>query len=71
MPDGGVAVPGVVPDIVTVGKPIGNGHPFAAVITTKEIADSICEFNSTVCFCVLPSIFIHCCHHHHTSLCAV
>jgi 4-aminobutyrate aminotransferase-like enzyme len=30
---------GVVPDIVTLGKPIGNGHPIAAVITTKEIAD--------------------------------
>ncbi|MEM7582182.1 MAG: aminotransferase class III-fold pyridoxal phosphate-dependent enzyme [Acidobacteriota bacterium] len=28
----------VVPDIVTVGKPIGNGHPLAAVITTPEIA---------------------------------
>ncbi|XP_076457341.1 5-phosphohydroxy-L-lysine phospho-lyase-like [Babylonia areolata] len=38
---------GVVPDIVTVGKPIGNGHPFAAVITTREVADSISEFNST------------------------
>lgn len=31
---------GVVPDIVTLGKPIGNGHPMAAVITTPEIADS-------------------------------
>ncbi|MCB0280835.1 MAG: aminotransferase class III-fold pyridoxal phosphate-dependent enzyme, partial [Calditrichaeota bacterium] len=30
----------VVPDIVTMGKPIGNGHPLAAVITTKEIAKS-------------------------------
>ena len=29
---------GVVPDIVTLGKPIGNGHPMAAVITTPEIA---------------------------------
>ncbi|KAK7506554.1 hypothetical protein BaRGS_00002029, partial [Batillaria attramentaria] len=38
---------GVVPDIVTVGKPIGNGHPFAAVITTKEIADSLGEFSTT------------------------
>ncbi|HEY2740097.1 MAG TPA: aminotransferase class III-fold pyridoxal phosphate-dependent enzyme, partial [Thermoanaerobaculia bacterium] len=28
----------VVPDIVTLGKPIGNGHPMAAVITTPEIA---------------------------------
>ncbi|MCI0433975.1 MAG: aminotransferase class III-fold pyridoxal phosphate-dependent enzyme [Gemmatimonadetes bacterium] len=31
---------GALPDIVTVGKPIGNGHPLGAVITTREIADS-------------------------------
>ena len=31
---------GVIPDIVTIGKPMGNGHPVAAVITTKEIANS-------------------------------
>ena len=31
---------GVVPDIVTLGKPIGNGHPMAAVITTRAIADA-------------------------------
>jgi len=30
---------GVVPDIVTMGKPLGNGHPLAAVVTTREIAD--------------------------------
>jgi len=30
----------VVPDIVTMGKPIGNGHPLAAVVTTEEIAAS-------------------------------
>ncbi|QND50482.1 aminotransferase class III-fold pyridoxal phosphate-dependent enzyme (plasmid) [Phyllobacterium sp. 628] len=30
----------VVPDIVTMGKPIGNGHPMAAVVTTREIAAS-------------------------------
>ena len=29
----------VVPDIVTVGKSMGNGHPLSAVITTREIAD--------------------------------
>ncbi|XP_003738562.1 ethanolamine-phosphate phospho-lyase [Galendromus occidentalis] len=28
----------VVPDIVTIGKPIGNGHPIACVVTTQEIA---------------------------------
>ncbi|MDA0136688.1 aminotransferase class III-fold pyridoxal phosphate-dependent enzyme [Solirubrobacter deserti] len=31
---------GVVPDIVTMGKPIGNGHPLGAVVTTPEVADS-------------------------------
>jgi len=29
-----------VPDIVTMGKPIGNGHPLAAVVTTPAIAAS-------------------------------
>jgi len=28
----------VVPDIVTIGKPIGNGHPMGAVVTTPELA---------------------------------
>ena len=31
---------GVVPDIVTLGKPMGNGHPLAAVVTTRAIAAS-------------------------------
>jgi 4-aminobutyrate aminotransferase-like enzyme/Ser/Thr protein kinase RdoA (MazF antagonist) len=31
---------GVVPDIVTMGKPIGNGHPLAAVVTSPKIAAS-------------------------------
>lgn len=30
----------VVPDIVTMGKPIGNGHPLGAVVTTPEVARS-------------------------------
>ena len=30
----------VVPDIVTLGKPMGNGHPIAAVITTEKIAST-------------------------------
>jgi 4-aminobutyrate aminotransferase-like enzyme len=29
-----------VPDIVTLGKPMGNGHPLGAVVTTPEIARS-------------------------------
>ncbi len=28
------------PDIITMGKPIGNGHPMAALVTTEEIAES-------------------------------
>ena len=29
----------VVPDIITIGKPLGNGHPVAAVACTQEIAE--------------------------------
>ncbi|MBL4745234.1 MAG: aminotransferase class III-fold pyridoxal phosphate-dependent enzyme [Flavobacteriaceae bacterium] len=29
----------VVPDIVTIGKPLGNGHPLAAVVCTQEVAE--------------------------------
>ncbi|MFI7149489.1 aminotransferase class III-fold pyridoxal phosphate-dependent enzyme [Nonomuraea sp. NPDC050022] len=36
----GFELQGVVPDIVTLGKPLGNGHPLAAVVTTPEIARS-------------------------------
>jgi 4-aminobutyrate aminotransferase-like enzyme/Ser/Thr protein kinase RdoA (MazF antagonist) len=41
---------GVVPDIVVLGKPIGNGFPLAAVVTTEAIAASFAngmEFFST------------------------
>ena len=34
---------GVVPDILVLGKPLGNGHPLSAVVTTREIADSFAE----------------------------
>ncbi len=46
----GFETQGVVPDIVVLGKPIGNAFPLAAVITTQEIADSFnngMEFFST------------------------
>jgi 4-aminobutyrate aminotransferase-like enzyme/Ser/Thr protein kinase RdoA (MazF antagonist) len=39
-----------VPDIVVMGKPIGNGHPLGVLVTTKEIAESFdngIEFFST------------------------
>lgn len=39
----GFELQNVVPDIVVLGKPIGNGHPLAAVIVTGEIAD---DFNN-------------------------
>lgn len=34
---------GVIPDIVILGKPMGNGHPMGAVVTTDEIAQSFEE----------------------------
>jgi 4-aminobutyrate aminotransferase-like enzyme/Ser/Thr protein kinase RdoA (MazF antagonist) len=40
----------VIPDIVVLGKPIGNGHPVSAVVTTPEIAETFdngMEFFST------------------------
>ncbi len=46
----GFETQGVVPDIVTLGKPIGNGHPLGAVVTTPEIAaafDNGMEYFST------------------------
>ena len=36
----GFELQGVVPDIVTLGKPIGNGHPLGAVVTTRKVADA-------------------------------
>jgi 4-aminobutyrate aminotransferase-like enzyme len=46
----GFETQGVVPDIVVLGKPIGNGFPLAAVVTTEAIAGSFAngmEFFST------------------------
>jgi 4-aminobutyrate aminotransferase-like enzyme len=36
----GFEMSSVKPDIVTLGKSIGNGHPLSAVITTKHIAET-------------------------------
>jgi 4-aminobutyrate aminotransferase-like enzyme/Ser/Thr protein kinase RdoA (MazF antagonist) len=36
----GFELQGVEPDIVVLGKPIGNGHPLAAVVVTDEIANA-------------------------------
>ena len=37
------ATQGLVPDVVTFGKPAGNGHPLAGVVTTPEIAASFAD----------------------------
>ena len=40
----------VVPDIVVMGKPLGNGHPIGAVATTRSVAEAFdngMEFFST------------------------
>ncbi len=34
---------GVEPDMVVIGKPMGNGHPMGAVITSEEIAVSFAK----------------------------
>ena len=31
---------GITPDIVTMGKPMGNGHPLGAVACTREVAEA-------------------------------
>ncbi len=36
----GFEMHGVIPDIAILGKPMGNGHPIGAVVTTAEIAES-------------------------------
>jgi 4-aminobutyrate aminotransferase-like enzyme/Ser/Thr protein kinase RdoA (MazF antagonist) len=46
----GFETQGAIPDIVVLGKPIGNAFPLAAVVTTLEIAESFAngmEFFST------------------------
>ena len=42
----GFAHDDVVPDIVTLGKPMGAGHPLAAVVTTPEIAEKFANESS-------------------------
>ena len=59
---------GVHPDIVTLGKPMGNGHPVSGVVTTKEIADKFAasgvEYFNTVSqlsVCVSVSVCVCVC----------
>ena len=35
----GFARGGAIPDMVTLGKPIGNGHPIGAVVVRRELAE--------------------------------
>ena len=35
---------GVIPDIVTLGKPMGNGHPISCVVTTPKIAAAFTSY---------------------------
>ncbi len=37
------AADGIVPDVVTLGKPMGNGHPVAAVLMRRELAEALAE----------------------------
>ena len=41
---------GVVPDIVTVGKPLGNGQPMGAVICTREVRNEYSARSGNICF---------------------
>jgi 4-aminobutyrate aminotransferase-like enzyme/Ser/Thr protein kinase RdoA (MazF antagonist) len=34
---------GIVPDVITLGKPMGNGHPVGAVLTRRELAATFAE----------------------------
>ena len=46
----GFEISGVIPDIVTFGKPIAGGYPMGLVVTRREIAEKFerdCEFFST------------------------
>ncbi len=36
---------GVIPDIVTLGKPMGNGHPLAAVIARADLVNAFAGRN--------------------------
>ena len=39
----GFEIDELVPDIVTMGKPMGNGHPLAATVTRRELVDAFAE----------------------------
>ena len=48
---------------MTIGKPMGNGHPMAGVVTTREIAMKYTSsrpeyFNTVSCFFVSLFVFL-------------
>ena len=42
----GYEVDDFVPDIVTMGKPMGNGHPLAGTVTRRDLIDDFAEHSS-------------------------
>ena len=36
---------GIKPDVVTLGKPLGNGYPLGGVVTTEQILESFSSTN--------------------------
>jgi ethanolamine-phosphate phospho-lyase len=45
----GFQTQGVIPDILTVGKPMANGYPLSAVFTSRKIAEAFPNWNKQVC----------------------
>lgn len=42
----GFQLSGIVPDLVTMGKPMGNGHPVAALVGRREVVERFAQTNS-------------------------
>lgn len=56
----------VIPDIITLGKPLGNGHPVAAVVCTKQVASKFANgmeffntFGGNPVSCAIASEVLH------------
>lgn len=57
----------VIPDIVTIGKPFGNGHPVAAVVCTMEVAQQFANgmeyfstFGGNPVSCAIATAVLNC-----------
>jgi 4-aminobutyrate aminotransferase-like enzyme/Ser/Thr protein kinase RdoA (MazF antagonist) len=42
----GFQLHGIVPDLVTMGKPMGNGHPVAALVARRELVERFAQTSS-------------------------